>query len=280
MQTIQSIHEMQSHAISLRSKGRLIALVPTMGCLHAGHLSLIDIARDKADKVIVSLFVNPAQFGPNEDFQRYPRVLDEDLELCRKQGVDIVFNPDSAEVYPAGYSTYINEAQVSADMCGASRPKHFRGVTTVCLKLFNITRPDFAVFGQKDAQQCAVIKKMAVDLNLPIEILVGPTARDEDGLAISSRNRYLTSGQRKDALTIPLALAEGKKLVDSGVTCVDRVVAEVTHHLSLCRRIRVLYVQVVDPETMAPAREIIPGKHILALAAWVDETRLIDNIPL
>lgn len=280
MQTIQSINEMQSHAISLRSNGCLIGLVPTMGCLHEGHLSLIDIAREKADKVIVSIFVNPAQFGPNEDFDRYPRVLEEDLKLCRDKGVDIVFNPGSSEIYPEGYSSYVEEQHVSADLCGVSRPNHFRGVTTVCLKLFNITRPDYAVFGQKDAQQCAVIMKMVADLNLPIEILVGPTLRDTDGLATSSRNRYLSPMQRSDALTIPNALAEGKKLVENGVRNVDRVVAEVTHHLSQCRRIRVLYVQVVDRETMEPAREIEPGNHIIVLAAWVDQTRLIDNIAL
>ncbi len=280
MQKISSINEMQSHAISLRSNGCLIGLVPTMGCLHEGHLSLIDIAREKADKVIVSIFVNPAQFGANEDFDRYPRVLAEDLELCREKGVDIVFNPESAEIYPEGYSTYVEEEQVSAGLCGVSRPNHFRGVATVCLKLFNITRPDFAVFGQKDAQQCAVVRKMASDLNLPIEVLVGPTLRDADGLATSSRNRYLTPTQRSDALTIPKALGEGKKLVEQGVRNVDRVVAEVIHHLSQCRRIRVLYVQVVDNETMEPAREIEPGRHSIVLAAWVDQTRLIDNIAL
>ncbi|MGB0344551.1 MAG: pantoate--beta-alanine ligase [Coraliomargarita sp.] len=280
MQKISSINEMQSHAISLRSNGCLIGLVPTMGCLHEGHLSLIDIAREKADKVIVSIFVNPTQFGANEDFDRYPRVLAEDLELCREKGVDIVFNPESAEIYPEGYSTYVEEEQVSAGLCGVSRPNHFRGVATVCLKLFNITRPDFAVFGQKDAQQCAVVRKMASDLNLPIEILVGPTLRDADGLATSSRNRYLTPTQRLDALTIPKALGEGKKLVEQGVRNVDRVVAEVIHHLSQCRRIRVLYVQVVDNETMEPAREIEPGRHSIVLAAWVDQTRLIDNIAL
>ena len=153
-------------------------------------------------------------------------------------------------------------------------------MATVCLKLFNITRPDFAVFGQKDAQQCAVIKKMATDLNLPIEIVVGSTLRDADGLATSSRNRYLTSMQRSDALTIPYALGAGKKLVEEGVRNVDRVVAEVTHHLSQCRRIRMLYVKVVDRETMEPAREIEPGRHIIVLAAWVDQIRLIDNMDL
>ena len=280
MQTIQSINEMQSHAISLRSGGRLIGLVPTMGCLHEGHLSLIDIAKERADKVIVSIFVNPTQFGPNEDFNTYPRVLQDDLDKCRERGVDIVFHPNIDAIYPAGYSTYVTEEVVSSDLCGISRPHHFRGVTTVCLKLFNITRPDIAVFGQKDAQQCAVIKKMVADLNLPLEVVVGPTLRDPDGLATSSRNRYLTPGQREDALTIPRALSEGKQLVEQGVRSVDRVVAEITHHLTQCRRIRVIYVQMIDRETMQPAREVVPGKHLVAVAAWVDQTRLIDNVLL
>ena len=280
MQTIQSIHEMQSHAISLRASGQLIGLVPTMGCLHEGHLSLIDIAKEKTDKVIVSIFVNPTQFGPNEDYDQYPRTLDQDIATCIERGADIVFNPSSEEIYPQGYSTYVKEERVGQGMCGISRPIYFRGVTTICLKLFNITRPDIAVFGQKDAQQCAVIKKMVSDLNLPIEISVGPTLRDPDGLATSSRNRYLSELQRADALTIPFAMEEGRRLVEEGVRQVDRVVAEITHHLSQCRRLRIIYVQVVDRETMEPVREIIIGKSLVAVSVWVDQTRLVDNILL
>ncbi|MFT4901980.1 MAG: pantoate--beta-alanine ligase, partial [Lentimonas sp.] len=178
MQIIQSINEMQSHAISLRLSGRLIGLVPTMGCLHEGHLSLIDLAKERTDKVIVSIFVNPTQFGANEDFGQYPRVLEEDIEKCRERGADIVFNPQVEEIYPKGYSTYVTEEALSSGLCGVSRPQHFRGVTTVCLKLFNLTRPDLAVFGQKDAQQGAVIRKMVTDLNISTEILVGPTVRE------------------------------------------------------------------------------------------------------
>ncbi len=177
MQTIQSVNEMQSHAIGLRSSGRLIGLVPTMGCLHEGHLSLIDIAKERADKVIVSIFVNPTQFGPSEDFGRYPKSLQADLEKCAERGVDIVFNPSVAEMYPQGYSTYVNEEDVGAGLCGISRPSHFRGVTTVCLKLFNITRPDFAVFGQKDAQPCAVLQQMATDPNIPAHKITAATTR-------------------------------------------------------------------------------------------------------
>jgi pantoate--beta-alanine ligase len=282
MQTIQSVNEMQSHAIGLRSSGRLIGLVPTMGCLHEGHLSLIDIAKERADKVIVSIFVNPTQFGPNEDFDRYPKALQEDLEKCAERGADIVFNPTVDEMYPQGYSTYVDEAVVSSGLCGISRPNHFRGVTTVCLKLFNITRPDIAVFGQKDAQQCAVIQKMVADLNIPAEIVIGETKRGEDGLATSSRNRYLTRTQHNEALSLSQALLIAQKMVhEDGVRSVDRVVAEITHHLSLSRGVRVIYVQIVDRQTMKPAgREIEPGKHLVCVAAWLDQTRLIDNIAL
>lgn len=253
-----------------------------MGCLHEGHLSLIDIAKERADKVIVSIFVNPTQFGLNEDFDRYPKSLQEDLEKCRERGVDIVFNPSVDEMYPQGYSTYVNEEQVGSGLCGISRPNHFRGVTTVCLKLFNITRPDIAVFGQKDAQQCAVIQKMVADLNIPAQIVIGETKRGEDGLATSSRNRYLTNTQRDEALTLPKALQIAQRMVqDDGVRSVDRVVAEITHTLSSARQVRVIYVEIVDRLTMEPAgREIIPGQHIVCVAAWLDQTRLIDNIAL
>lgn len=281
MQVIESVNEMQSHAISLRSSGRLIGLVPTMGGLHEGHLSLVDMAKDKADKVIVSIFVNPTQFGPNEDYESYPRVLEEDLEKCRERGVDLVFHPSVEAMYPQGYSTFVKEERLSAGLCGISRPNHFRGVTTVCLKLFNIARPDLAFFGQKDAQQCAVVKKMVADLNLPAEILIGPTVRDTDGLAVSSRNRKLSETQRKEAARIYGALRTGARLVEEdGVRNVDRVVAEITHHLTQSRRLRVIYVQVVDRETMEPAREVVPGKHVACVAVWVDEIRLIDNILL
>ena len=280
MQTIQSVNEMQSHAIGLRSSGRLIGLVPTMGSLHEGHLSLIDIAKEKSDKVIVSIFVNPTQFGPSEDYEKYPRMLDEDIEKCRERGADIVFNPSVDEMYPSGFSTFVTEEQISSGLCGVSRPHHFRGVTTVCLKLFNITRPDLVVLGQKDAQQCAVIRKMVTDLNISAEIVIGPTHRDADGMATSSRNAYLTDSQRQEALCISQSLRTAKNMVDSGTKSVDRIVAEVIHHLSLSRRIRVIYAQVVDRDTMEPAREIIQGQQLLCVAAWADQIRLIDNIEL
>jgi pantoate--beta-alanine ligase len=241
---------------------------------------LIDIAKEKSDKVIVSIFVNPTQFGPSEDYEKYPRVLEEDIEKCRERGADIVFNPSVDEMYPSGFSTFVTEEQISSGLCGVSRPHHFRGVTTVCLKLFNITRPDLVVLGQKDAQQCAVIRKMVTDLNISAEIVIGPTHRDADGMATSSRNAYLTDSQRQEALCISQSLRTAKSMVDSGTKSVDRIVAEVIHHLSLSRRIRVIYAQVVDRDTMEPAREIIPGQQLLCVAAWADQIRLIDNIEL
>ena len=271
---------MQSFANELRSSGHSIALVPTMGSLHEGHLMLIDIAKGKADKVIVSIFVNPTQFGPSEDYEKYPRLLKEDTKKCRERGVDVVFTPLVEAMFPVDYSAYVNEERFSLGLCGLSRPHHFRGVTTVCLKLFNITVPNVAVFGLKDAQQCAVIRKMVVDFNLPVEIVVGPTHRDEDGMATSSRNVYLNNLQRQEALCISKSLKIAKDMVDSGTKSVDRIVAEVIHHLSSMRRIRVIYVQVVDRGTMEPSSQIIPGKSLLCAAAWVDQTRLIDNIEL
>jgi len=280
MQIIQSVNEMQSTAISNRSKGRLIGLVPTMGALHDGHASLIRIAREKADLTIVSLFVNPTQFGPSEDFQQYPREFERDRAVCEDNGVDILFTPNREEMYPPGYSVFVEEDCVSKGLCGVSRPHHFRGVTTICAKLFNLVRPDLAVFGQKDAQQCAVIRKMVRDLHLPVEIEVGPTVREEDGLALSSRNQYLSTEQRKDAALIFEALSTGKELSDGGVRSVDRIIAEVTHILAKSRRLRIIYAAIVDRTLMQPVREVIPGDSLIAVACWVDQIRLIDNIEL
>jgi pantoate--beta-alanine ligase len=280
MQIIDSVTEMQSLAISLRSKDRLIGLVPTMGALHDGHLDLLKAAKSQADIVIVSIFVNPTQFGPNEDFGAYPRDLERDIKLCEEAGADIVFVPKVEELFPKGYSTYISEEKLSEGLCGVSRPIHFRGVLTVVVKLFNIIRPDLAVFGQKDAQQAAVLKKMVVDLHYCVQILIRPTVREEDGLAMSSRNRSLHSTQRNDAAVIFQALQAAKALYDSGNRNVDRILAEATHTLSTSRRIRVIYVSFVDSETLLPLRDLVEGRSLLAVAVWVDEVRLIDNIIL
>lgn len=269
---------MQALAISLRSKGQLVGFVPTLGYLHEGHLSLVETAKSRADKVVVSIFINPTQFGASEDYGSYPRDMERDLALCREAGVDVVFVPRMEEMYPSGYSTYVVEETITKVMCGVSRPHHFRGVTTVVAKLFNVVRPDVAVFGQKDAQQAAVIRKMVKDLHFCIDIEVSPTVREKDGLAMSSRNRNLSSIQRNEAAVIPQALETARKMVDSGVQSTDRVIAEVTHILATKRRMRVIYVTIVDRNTMEPMREIVPGRSLLALAVWVDEVRLIDNL--
>ncbi|AHF90358.1 pantoate--beta-alanine ligase [Opitutaceae bacterium TAV1] len=280
MQTITSVFEMQTLAEDLRSKGQIIGLVPTMGALHEGHLSLVRLAAERADTVIVSLFINPAQFAPSEDFSKYPREFEADIAKAGAAGADIIFAPAAAEIYPKGYSTWITEEFIARPLEGVSRPTHFRGVTTIVAKLFNICRPDIAVFGQKDAQQVAVIKKMVNDLNFTVDVVTAPTVREPDGLAMSSRNRYLTAGQREEALAINRALTKARDMVAAGERRTDRLVAEVTHLLSQHRRVRIIYASLVDRCTMEPVREVIPGKALLAIAAWVDEVRLIDNTVL
>lgn len=277
MQKITSVFEMQTLAEDLRSKDQIIGLVPTMGALHEGHLSLVRLAAERADTVVVSIFVNPTQFGPSEDYSRYPRDLEGDIAKCEAAGADVVFTPSVEELYPKGYSTYITEEYIAKPLEGLSRPTHFRGVTTIVAKLFNIVRPDLAVFGQKDAQQVAVIKKMVNDLHFMVDIVTAPTLRDPDGLALSSRNRYLTNTQRQEALAISGALRKVKEMVASGERRSDRLIAEATHFLGEHRRIRVIYAAIVDRCTMEPVREVLPGKALLAIAAWVDEVRLIDN---
>ena len=278
MQTITSVLEMQTLAEDLRSKGQIIGLVPTMGALHAGHVSLIKLAAEQADTVVVSIFVNPTQFGPSEDFSKYPRSLEADVAACEAAGADIVFAPTAEEIYPKGYSTFVVEEFIAKPLEGVSRPVHFRGVTTVVAKLFNIVRPDLAVFGQKDAQQVAVIKKMVEDLHFTVDVVVAPTLREPDGLAMSSRNRYLTATQRIEALVIHRALRQAIAMVASGERRVDRLIAEATHLIGLHRRVRVIYVSIVDRTTMVAVKgEITSGKAVMAIAAWVDEVRLIDN---
>ena len=269
---------MQTLAESLRAKGQTIGLVPTMGALHAGHLSLVEIASTRADVIVVTIFVNPTQFGPSEDFTKYPRPREEDLAACEAAAVDYVFAPEPEDIYPKNYSTYVVEEHIAKPLEGASRPSHFRGVTTVVAKLFNITRPHFAVFGQKDAQQVAVIHKMVTDLNFNVEVVVAPTLREPDGLAMSSRNRYLTNTQRGEALVLNRALRKATEMVAAGERRVDRLIAEATHLIGQQRRVRIIYVSIVDRLTMEAVKgEITPGKSVMAIACWVDEVRLIDN---
>lgn len=280
MQKVDKISAMQAAAATLRVAGRRIAYLPTMGALHAGHASLMRLAREKAGAVVVSVFVNPLQFGPSEDLAKYPRNPAADLALCEQEKVEVLFTPATEEMFPRGFSTQVQEDAVSKPLCGVSRPLLHRGVLTCWLKFFNIIRPDFVVLGERDPQQVAVLRKVAADLLLPVEIITGPTVRDADGLALSARNNYLTPSQREEALAVFGALRRAKEMVESGVKSPDRLVAEVTHLIAAKRRLRVIYISVVDPHTMEPLREVAPGHCLMAISYWVDEVRLTDNIPL
>ncbi len=280
MNKIQTVQEMQKAAGTWRAEGKTIALIPTNGALHAGHRALIAEARTKADVVVISLFVNPLQFGPNENVAAYPRPLEEDLALCTEAGADVVFLPPVEEMYPKGYSTFVAEEAVAKPLCGISRPNHFRGVTTVLVKLFNIVQPQWLILGQKDAQMAAVAQKMIQDLHFCVSIAVAPIVREADGLACNLRNSALTPSQRQDAVAIHKALVCAKEMSDSGQRSVDRIVAEVTHILRQHRRLRVIYISIVDPVSMEPLREVHPGASLLAIATWVDEVRLTDNVQL
>ena len=280
MQKIDKISAMRDAAAGLRQAGKRIALVPTMGALHAGHASLIRLAREKADAVIVSAFVNPLQFGPSEDFVKYPRMAPADALLAEKESAEVLFTPTAEEMFPRGFSTQVTEDAVSKPLCGVARPVLFRGVLTCWLKLFNIVRPETVVMGEKDPQLAAVVRKVASDLMLPLEIVTGPAVRDGDGLAISARNNYLTPTQRDEALAVYGALRRAKEMVESGVKSADRLVAEVTHLIAAKRRLRVIYISVVDRATMEQLREVVPGQCLMAISFWVDEVRLTDNMPL
>lgn len=277
MQIIHSVDEMQVLSQKLRQESKSIGLVPTMGYLHEGHLSLVDLVRGKVDCTIVSIFVNPTQFGEGEDLDKYPRNLDHDLELCRERGVSIVFVPEATSMYLESFSISIEEQRISRVLCGASRPTHFRGVTLVCAKLFNICQPSILVLGQKDAQQVLILKRMIKDLNFPIEVLVGEIFREADGLAMSSRNSYLTFEQRKDALLLSQSLQVGQKLVNKGVLDSAKLKEAVRSKLGNGACVNVDYVEIVNRETMEEQKKIVHEQSILLVAAWVDKVRLIDN---
>lgn len=277
MITISSITEMQSVSRDLRNRGARIGFVPTMGYLHEGHLSLMRIARNRGDVLVVSIFVNPTQFGPNEDFDRYPRDIERDKSLCAECGVDYILFPPVDEMYQPDASVFVDEEQVSKGLCGALRPGHFRGVLTVVAKLFNMVMPDFAVFGQKDAQQVAVIKRMVRDLNIPVEIVTGPIVREPDGLAMSSRNTFLSAGDRAQALWLNRALEEARRLFAGGVTsCAEIEYAMRKLIEANAPGVRLEYIALVDADSMRPQEQACPGM-LIALAARVGSTRLIDN---
>ena len=278
MQVIRSVKEMKTRSMDLRRDGKTIGFVPTMGFLHEGHLSLVDLIRKDCDILLLSIYVNPTQFGVGEDFDKYPRDTERDLELCRSRGVDLVFIPESSEIYAGNASTYVVEEEVGMGMCGNARPNHFRGVATVCAKLFNLCLPNYVALGQKDAQQVVVLKRMIRDLHFPIEVVVGPILREPDGLAMSSRNKYLQPKQREEALLVYQSIQAAQKVVEEkGPSNVDRVKAEVLNVLKQGRLLRVNYVDIVDRGTMRPEKEIAAGRSLLAVAVWVDQVRLIDN---
>ena len=280
MQVIHSIGEMQYLSEKLRQGGGKIGFVPTMGYLHDGHLSLVDLLKEQTDTVILSIFVNPIQFGKGEDLEKYPRDLDGDMKLCQERGVDVVFIPAGEEIYRDGHSTLIREEKVSQGLCGKTRPSHFQGVTTICAKLFNICQPHCVALGQKDAQQVVVLKRMIMDLNFPIEVVVGDIFREKDGLAMSSRNSYLTSEQRSDALFINRSLRAGEELVGQGTVNAESITQAVISTLRQAQSIRLDYVEVVDRNTMEPEQEIIPNQSMIVLAVWIGKIRLIDNLIL
>jgi pantoate--beta-alanine ligase len=268
-------------ARELRLEGKRIGFVPTMGALHEGHLSLMSRARDMSDCVIASVFVNPAQFGPEEDFDRYPRDLARDAELAFTRGVDFIFAPAPEDIYPDGFATYVTVEGLSDKIEGASRPGHFRGVTTIVSKLFNIIQPHFAFFGRKDAQQVIIIKRMVRDLVMDVEIVAGPTVREEDGLALSSRNVYLSSGERKAATVLRRALERCRTMVNSGERDAARLVAAMRGLIESEPVARIDYIAVTDTERLEPLDVLSQDKPALvSLAVFIGATRLIDNIVL
>ncbi len=280
MQKIESISVMRRVAEEWRATGKRVAWVPTSGALHGGHASLIRRARESADIVVVSVFLNPLQFGPSEDFAKYPRNPAGDVALAEREGVTVLFAPTVEEMFPKGFSSHVAEDGVSRTLCGITRPQFFRGVLTCWVKLIHLLRPGVLLMGENEAQLIAVMRKFTADLLLPVEIIAVPTVRDPDGLPVSARNAYLTPTQRDEALAVYRSLVKVKEMVDSGVQSADRIVAEVTHLLAAKRRLRVIYISVVDRTTMEQLREVSPGQCLMAIAYWVDEVRLTDNIPL
>jgi pantoate--beta-alanine ligase len=284
MRKVSSVPSMQRLVLKWRRGGISIGFVPTMGYLHEGHLTLVRRARElvgPVGKVVVSIYVNPTQFGPAEDFTKYPRDLERDYALCRQEGVDVVFAPGDEQMYSrrsGDFSTYVVEDKLSKTMEGASRPTHFRGVTTVVAKLFNIVQPEVAVFGSKDYQQATVIRRMARDLNFPVRIVVARTHREPDGLAMSSRNKYLEGDLRRQATVLWRAIAQARKIVRASAVPVPagRLKADLKRFIEREPAARVDYVEFFDPDTLEPAAEVAPGVH-LAVAVLVGKTRLIDN---
>lgn len=279
MKVVTSVAGMKALARQWKKEGKSIGFVPTMGYLHKGHLSLVRESKKRTDVTVVSIFVNPAQFGPNEDFKKYPRDLEKDSVYLEKGGVDCLFYPDAAEIYPPGYRTYVEVRGLQDRLCGRSRPGHFQGVATVVLKLFDIVGPGFAFFGAKDAQQVLIIAKMAADLDLDIEVVTCPLVRDPDGLALSSRNIFLSPEERTAALVLSISLRWAERAVAAGERDAAKVIAGIRAAIDTEQLARVDYVEAVDPVNLEPLAEI-RGDVLIALAVFIGSTRLIDNIRL
>jgi pantoate--beta-alanine ligase len=279
MKIIASAKEMTSLSKEVRRSGRTVGFVPTMGALHQGHLSLVRAAREKTDIVVTSIFVNPTQFGPAEDFSKYPRTFEKDSAMLAAEKTDYIFSPSVEEMYPKDATTWVDVEELSGKLDGRSRPGHFRGVTTVVSKLFNIVQPDMAFFGQKDAAQVAVIRKMVRDLNLDVEIVVCPIVRESDGLAMSSRNAYLNPEQRKQALVLSQALKKVEKLAVQGERNSEKLIGAGKQAIAEEPSVRLDYFEIVNPDTLDPVADVNQGA-LVAVAAFVGTTRLIDNLLL
>ncbi len=279
MDVLETIEQMRSACQAAKRGGKRLGFVPTMGALHEGHLSLVRAAKARCDVVAASIFVNPTQFGPHEDFSKYPRSFERDRGLLENEGVELLFAPSVEEMYPGGAVTFVAVEGLSERLCGKSRPGHFRGVTTVVSKLFHIMQPDLAFFGQKDAAQVAIIRRMVRDLNLGVEIVACPIGRETDGLAMSSRNAYLSPQERKTALALSRSLAQVKRLFEQGERCTAKLGAAGKQVFAEEPSVRLDYLEIVNPETLEPV-EHISDPALVGVAAFVGSTRLIDNVVL
>ncbi len=277
MKIIATAEEMGRAVREERRRGRSIGLVPTMGFLHEGHLSLVRLSRTQAEVTVVSLFVNPTQFGPKEDLNTYPRDFERDAAMLRAEGADYLFVPAAEDMYGPEHRTFVEVRDLQDKLCGRSRPGHFRGVCTIVLKLFNLVQPDCAVFGQKDAQQALILKRMTADLNVPVRMIVGPIVREADGLALSSRNIYLNPEERRAARVLSLSLAEARALIEAGERDAGRVLSRMRALIEAEPAARIDYVAAVRPENLEPVSALENGT-LIALAVWIGRTRLIDNL--
>ncbi|MFP3981510.1 MAG: pantoate--beta-alanine ligase, partial [Desulfobacterales bacterium] len=276
---VRDINQMQALAEDFRRQDRAVAFVPTMGYLHDGHLSLLATGRQMADILVVSIFVNPTQFGPGEDYDNYPRDLQRDRRLAEEAGTDVLFMPEKDQLYPEGYETYVTQTHLPNHLCGLSRPTHFSGVTTIVAKLFNIVKPHYAVFGKKDYQQLVIIRKMAADLNFDTRIVGAPIVRESDGLALSSRNKYLSPQQRQSALSLNRTLTEAQQMVAGGEITAETIIEKAVQVITAQPQTEIDYVRICDPETLEDV-DVVDRPVLMALAVHVGQTRLIDNTML